>query len=178
MNLKQLQHDPAARSVLEARAQVLARKEQVQDSSIGEEILIFQVGQGRYGLPANSVREVHPLGDWTALPGTPPFVVGLVNLRGQLFSAIDLRPLLDLPPAPPAPGARLLIVSVAATEIALLADHVVEVRPGNGNLSQAISVASGQARAWVKGIDSRLTLLLDPALLLADPALVVDDPSL
>ena len=173
MDIRQLLHDPAARLLLDERARALAARESAAAGHVGEEILTFRLGDGRYALPVRFVREVYPLQNWTPLPATPAHVVGLVNVRGHLLAALDLRPLLELAAEPPRSGACLLIVAAGSVEVGLLADEVVEVTPGDVDLAVAPSVAAGRGVAWVRGFDRQLTLWLDPALLLADQRLVV-----
>jgi purine-binding chemotaxis protein CheW len=115
-----------------------------------------------------------PAGSYTLLPATPPFIVGLVNVRGRLLTALDIRPLLDMAPAPTRPGAFLLIVSANGIEAGLLADAVDEVRRGDDELAPSLSAASGGGAPWVRGIDRQLHLWLDPGALLADPRLIVN----
>jgi purine-binding chemotaxis protein CheW len=175
VDLRHLRDDPATWQILEERARALAAQDiAVDEGAFGEEVLAFCLGEGRYCLPARSVREVYPLAGFTRLPSTPPFVVGLVNVRGHLLAALDIRPLLDIAPAPPRSDAFLLIVAAAGIEVGLLADLVVEVRRGDAALAPALSATAGRTVAWVKGVDRLLNLVLDPALLLADPRLIVN----
>ena len=174
IDLRQLHQDPAVRDVLEERARALAYREAAEASQDGEETLIFRLGDARYGASARLVREVQPLNGYTPLPGTPPFVLGLVNLRGRLLAGLDIRPLLALPASPPQPGAMLLIVSASGMDVALLADEVVEIRPGAADLSPSLASADGQMLAWVRGINPDLAMQIDLALLLADPGLIVN----
>jgi purine-binding chemotaxis protein CheW len=177
MELRQLRDDPAMWEILEVRARALAHQETADDAILGEATVIFQIGDGRYGVSAQLVREVQPLAGYTPLPGTPPFVFGLINLRGRLLAALDIRPLLGVAAASPRPGAALLIVSAGGIEVGLLADEVIEIRRCATRLSPALASADGQVVAWVRGIDSGLTVLLDLALLLADSRLVVNNIS-
>jgi purine-binding chemotaxis protein CheW len=166
--------DSATQRVLEERAQALARPQTHTDETPGEELVVFQLGDASYGLSARSVQEVYPLNNFTPLPGTPDFVVGLVNVRGRLLSALDIRPLLDLPKAAPQANSLLLIVSTKAMEVALIADAVLDVRRTVGNPAPTLSSMAGHGTAWLHGIDHHSTLLIDPALLLADPRLIVN----
>src|SRR5882757_10976897 len=138
MHQRQLREDPAVWKILEARARVLALPGAAADSALGEETLTFRLGDGRYGVSARLVREVQALGSYTPLPCTPPFVLGLVNLRGRLLTALDIRPLLGLPVSALRAGAMLLIVSASGMEIGLLADEVVEIRRAGTTLSPAL----------------------------------------
>ena len=171
--LRQLREDPAIWAILEERARSLAALDQAEEIS-GDEMLTFVLGGGRYRIVAASSREVQPLGSYTALPGAPAFLVGLVNVRGRLIAAIDIRPLLELPATAPQTGAMLLIVSDGNTEIGLLADSVEEVERHALDLNPAPSAAMGRGVAWVRGVDDDLALHLDIELLLNDSRLIVN----
>lgn len=174
MALRQLLDDPATWPTLLERARSLALQEAVAVADAGDARLTFRLGGSSYSLPAVAVREVQPLLSYTPLPAVPPFVVGLVNVRGRLLTAIDLRPLLGLGAGAPPPGAQLLILAVDDNEIGLVADSVVAVRRHEGVLAPAPSATSGRPISWVRGVDDELTIHLDPELLFADPALLVN----
>lgn len=173
MNLREWQQDPLVRAVLEDRARQLARQEADAQEGAGEEVLTFRLGESGYSLPIWSVREVYPLKSYTPLPVMPPFVVGLVNLRGRLLTVLDIRPLLGLQRTPVRPDSFLLRVGTDDLEVGLLIDSVVEVRRSDALTAPALSTLAGQGLPWVRGVDQRLTLLLDPVLLLADPRLTI-----
>jgi purine-binding chemotaxis protein CheW len=174
MDLHTLQEDPAAWSVLLERARALALQDEVIVGEAGAAHLTFRLGGSSYSLPATAVREVQPLGHFATLPAVPPFVIGLVNVRGRLITALDLRPLMGIPAEAPGPEALLLIASVGNTEFGLMADSVVAVSQRASELSPAPSAAAGQGVTWVRGVDEELCLHLDPDLLFADPTLIVN----
>jgi purine-binding chemotaxis protein CheW len=170
--MKHLRDDPAIWRILQTRARELANNWTTTATELGEDLVTFRLGEGGYSIPARFVREVQPLSGWMPLPSTPPCVVGLVNVRGRLLAALDIRPLLDIAPTAPRNGAFLLVVSASRMEVALLADHGVEVRRSDQSLAPALSTSTGRGLVWVRGIDRHLDLLLDLPLLLADPRLL------
>jgi len=170
--MKHLRDDPAIWRILEARARELALEQTTTAAELGEELLIFRLGDGGYSLPARLVREVQSLTRWTPLPSTPPCVIGLVNVRGRLVVALDLRPLLDIAPAPAQPGACLLIVGTSAMEVGIVADVVVGIQQDDTALAPAFSTMAGHRVAWIRGIDRDLNLQLDAEALVADPRLL------
>lgn len=169
-----LYDDPAAHKILEERARLLAAQEHVDDEALGEEIIVFSLGGGQYAMPARSITSVQLLEDYTPLPSTPPCIIGLVNLRGRLLTALDISPLLDLPKVIPGPGALLLIVAAGSVEVGLLADAVIEVRRAEGSLTPTLAATAGRGTPWMRGVDQQLVFMLDPQLLLADPRLIVN----
>jgi purine-binding chemotaxis protein CheW len=175
MDIRSLQEDPALWRILQERAHALALHQVEALTEQGEEVLTFRLGNDGYSIPTDYIREVYPLLTWTALPTTPDFVVGLVNVRGKILAALDIRPLLHIAPAPPRSGAFLIIISAHGSEVGLLADEVLEVAPGDTELSPTLSAVAGHVVPWVQGLDSHMNLLLDPPLLLSDPAINVHD---
>lgn len=174
MELRQLFEDSSAWGVLAERARALALQEESASAERGAASLSFRLGGSSYSLPATDVREVQPLGACTPLPAVPPFIVGLVNVRGRLIAAVDLRPLLGIAAGAPAPTAQLLIVAAGEGEVGLIADAVVSVRRHDAELSPAPMSAAGRSVAWVRGVDEELSIHIDPQALCADPALVVN----
>ena len=160
--------------MLAARAQLLARPLVDADAESGESFVLFQVGEGRYGLAAPYVLEVQSVGDYTALPGVPPFVLGLVNLRGRLLTALDLRPLLDIPTAPPAATASWIMVQGPGFAVALLADAVLGVERRPADFLPSLGGATARSSSWVRGLDANFTVILDAAGLLSDPRLSIN----
>ncbi|NJP04548.1 MAG: chemotaxis protein CheW [Chloroflexaceae bacterium] len=175
MDIKQFRSDPDIQRILAERARALAMQQVETTIELGEEAVIFRLGNGRYSLPARFIREVHPFQHHTPLPSTPAFIVGLVNVRGRILTAIDLRPLLDIAATPPAPQSFLVIISVNTMEIGLLADIVEEVRRSEFNPSPSLSATTGRGVIWVRGVDQQLSVLIDPVLLLEDPRILVND---
>ncbi|HYF61651.1 MAG TPA: chemotaxis protein CheW [Herpetosiphonaceae bacterium] len=167
-------HTDAVRRVLAERAALLARQQEQGEQQRGEELVVFRLGEGRYAIAARCVREVHPLRAWTRLPGVPPSIVGLANVRSQLLSVVDIRPLLDMAQTPPLPGAVALVLHADGGELALLADLVEDVRHSDGELLALVSQQTGRAVAWIRGIDHARTIVLDAIGLARDPRLVVD----
>lgn len=173
MGIQHLRDDPAAWAVLEERARQLASQETAVQTVSGDPVLTFRLGVGRYSLPVRYVREVQPLTSYTPLPATPSFVVGLVNVRGRLLCALDIRPLLDIAFAPPPQNAALIIISANSVEMGLIADEVFEVQADSPELAPSLAAVSGRGVDWVRGVDSHLSLQLDPPRMLADPRLTV-----
>jgi purine-binding chemotaxis protein CheW len=173
-NPRQLQADPQYAPTLSARARELARPPAAAEHEDHETILLFQLGADRFSLPAAAARSVRPLDRYTALPATPPWLLGLVNVRGRLLAAIDLRPLLQIPPVAPRAGALLVIVSANGAEIGLLADEVIGVHRRSSRLVPQPTNAPELAVPWILGVDATLGIHCDPALLIADPRLAID----
>jgi purine-binding chemotaxis protein CheW len=124
----------------------------------------FRLGDLQYGIDVRRVQEVLGACDVSPLPLAPRGVRGLVNLRGQIVTAIDPRVLLDLPGRTPAQSPHL-VVTHAAAPVSLLVDAVGDVeRVRDGDLQPPPVTLDARRRALVKGaapLPGRLLVLLD-----------------
>lgn len=87
----------------------------------------FYCGDALYGVPIDTVLEVridHPV---VSVPLAPPAVAGVMNIRGRIITALDLRALLrpDQPPEPP--GSESLVINACQEDIGLLVDRVGDI---------------------------------------------------
>lgn len=100
-------------------------------NSVAEESLqlcCFKLGELHLGIDVLSVQEVIKERSLTPVPRAPEAVEGLLNLRGQIITAIDLRSRFNLPRSnEELPSKRLIIVDSAVSNAALLVDSVGEV---------------------------------------------------
>lgn len=88
----------------------------------------FSIADGRYAVPVDDVQEVIRQQELTPVPLAHPTVVGLINLRGQIVTAIDLRRRLDMPARPAGrPDPMNVVVRTADGPKALLVDEIGDV---------------------------------------------------
>ena len=101
------------------------------DADVGptQRLILFRAGAERFALPISAVTEVRSLGRVTRVPGAPPEVLGIVNLRGRVLTCCDLRLAMGQPKAPPPPSARVLVLDLreADLDVGLLVDHIEQV---------------------------------------------------
>src|SRR5258707_14452178 len=117
-----------AEQILQARARALARRPR-RASAEGTtlEVLEFRLASERYAVESRLVQEVHPLRDLTPLPCTPPFVLGIVNVRGRILPVLDLKKFFDLPESGITDIHVVVIVHAGDVELGILADAVAGV---------------------------------------------------
>ena len=89
-------------------------------------LVVFQIGEMVCAVPASSVREVIPAQPATRIPGAPPAVDGLVNVRGSLLTVVDGHAVLDRP-APPSSEPSILVLEVAGKWLGLEVDEVLDL---------------------------------------------------
>ena len=125
----------------------------------------FWLGDALYGIEVERVREVLRQQDITHVPLAPTTVAGLINLRGQVVTTIDLRERLDLRHDDGDEQPMLVVVLVAGESIALLVDRiggVVDV--DDEQFEPPPDTLIGPARDLVRGaykLEAQLLLGLD-----------------
>lgn len=160
------------RDVLQFRARQLARVPP-EPPRAGEvlELVGFVLAGERYGIESRFVREVTRLTRFTAVPGTPPFVVGVTNLRGEILALFDLRHLLGLTVGV-TDLARIVVLGERRREFGLLADSASEILYVPGTSLAQTEMAWG--RAYVQGVSPDGVIVLSGEALLSDPRLTID----
>ena len=168
---------PDAAQILRARAHALARPpEQAPAAVTRVEVLEFRLAQERYALETRYVREVYPLKDLTPLPCTPPFVLGIVNVRGRILPVFDLKKLFDLPAQGLTDLHRIILVEGNDMELGLLADAAVGVRPIRvDSMQPSLPTLTGIRSEYLKGVTAERLIVLDVARILADPKIIVHE---
>jgi purine-binding chemotaxis protein CheW len=163
--------------VLRARVQALARPPRAAPAADTIlELLEFRLASERYALESRHVQEVHPLRDLTPLPGTPPFILGIVNVRGRILPVLDLKKFFDLPEHGITDLHRIILVRGHGLELGLLADVIVGVRSvAADSLQPSLPTLTGIRADYLKGVSEERLVVLDLDRLLSDPKIIVHD---
>jgi purine-binding chemotaxis protein CheW len=162
--------------ILRERARLLARVDAQEDDSTSFEVVEFKLATERYALETRHVQGVHPLRDLTPLPGTPPFVSGIVNLRGRILPVLDLKKFFDLPERGLTDLHRIILVRGGDLEFGILADQIVGVqRIAEARLVPKLATLEGLQSDYLKGVTDDHVVVLDFERIVADPRIVVDD---
>jgi purine-binding chemotaxis protein CheW len=126
---------------------------------IATSALLFRAGRTVFGADGVDVRELIPLGDVTRLPGAPPFVRGLINVRGTIVTILDLGVRLD-PSATPIMEGSILLVRHRDRLVGVVVDEVADVRQLEVDVSGA-SQAAGDLVRGVATLDGAPVVVLD-----------------
>ena len=142
---------------------------------IGVDILTFELDGQRYAFPAEKIVQVVQMVAISPLPGAPPVVEGVVNVRGKVVPVFDLRGRFGLPPRPIDPGQHLIILNGSPRHAAVRVDAAEDfVSIPDGEITpaaplQAAGIASSATRN-VAGIASTVdgtTVIFDLAAFLS-----------
>ena len=163
------------RAVLEARARALAVLPP-PDPGPSLDVLDFVVGDQRYAIESTWVREVVPLRGLTPLPGTPPFVLGIVPLRGEPLSVLDLRRFFGLPDRSVADLDKIVVLADATMCFGIVAERILGVRSlAVADVQPPLPTHEALRPEYLLGVTCERDLVLEAGRLLSDPSIVVDD---
>ena len=166
------------RNILRARARSLAAggEAEATSSHLLLEVVEFILGAEHYGIESRHIREIHPLNEFTPLPCTPSFVLGLVNVRGQIISIIDIKKLFDLPEKGLTDLNKVIVVHANHIEVGILAAAIVGVRSiAQEELQPALPTLTGIREEYLRGITKDPLVVLDAEKILSDEKILVNE---
>lgn len=125
----------------------------------------FRLGKEEYAIEISTVQEINRMTEITKVPNSPPYIEGVLNLRGRIIPAVNLRKKFVLPEKDFDRHTRIMVVDVAGTMVGLIVDAVSEVlRILPETIEPAPELAAGVNSKYIKGvgkINNRLIILLD-----------------
>jgi purine-binding chemotaxis protein CheW len=137
-----------------------------------EQVVVLRLGAQEFGVPIEAVQEIVRVPETlTEVPHAPPFVQGVMNLRGAVLPVLDLRRRLGLDPIERSDAQRVLVFTVDGTRTGFIVDAVLEVlRVPRGAVSDAPLLSSAQQAVLGRIINlehtQRIVQLLTPSALL------------
>ena len=163
--------------ILKERAKIFSRElEAKEEKDEYVEVLEFLLAHEMYGVELKYVREVYPLKELTPIPEIPAFVLGVVNVRGQILSVIDIKKFFDLPEKGLTDLNRVIILHSDDMEFGILADSIIGVR--NILLSElktSLPTLTGIREEYLKGVTKEREIILDAGKLLSDKGIIVNE---
>lgn len=94
--------------------------------TLKRQFVTFQVGTMRLAVAVSEIHEINRHLDVTPVPHAPETVRGVVNLRGNVVTVMNLHAILGIPPARPTRESRNLVVSVGGELIGLWVDRILD----------------------------------------------------
>ena len=163
-------------AILAARAQQLAKPLTTEESAKKIlEIVEFSLARENYGIASEYVREVFPLNDFTPVPCTPGFVLGIANVRGQIISIVDLRKFLGLSTSGITDLNKVIVLEGFGMSFGVVVDFIVEVRQiAEDELLPPVNI-SGVSGQYLLGVTAQRMAVIDTEKLLSDKKIVVDE---
>lgn len=165
-----------ARRLLDDRARKLAQPP-AEEPLAGESLRLatFTLAGERYGVETRWVREVCRFVDFTPIPGSADFLVGVTNLRGEILAVFDLQRFFGLSDKAVTDLSRVVVFGEDRHEFGILADEVHDiVRLGLTDVLEPPASTPSAGRPYMLGVTSTALVVLDGKRLLSDERLYVD----
>lgn len=137
----------------------------IHDKSETVRFLVFSLCGEEYAIPLLKVREVIALTEITPVPYTPPHFKGIINLRGQLISVVDLRLKFKMAKSVVTSETAIIILDISGLSLGIIVDSVESVLAlRTSEVSEPPHFESGIRQDYLSGVarrENKLILLLD-----------------
>jgi len=135
------------------------------------QLVTFRLGGETYGIDVMNVQEVLRISEIAPVPGAPEYVLGIINLRGNVVTVVDTRARFGLPSSETDDASRIVIVESENQVVGILVDSVAEVVELNqSEIDVPPNVGNEDSARYVQGVANResdLLIVIDLDKLLA-----------
>lgn len=165
------------KQLLKDRAMALAEEQTQEDEKLEHiEVVEFVLSWEHYGIDSSFIREVYPLKEFTPVPCTPDFVIGITNIRGQILSVIDIKKFFGLPDKGLTDLNRVIIVEAPRMELGILADRINGIRRIRcQDLQSQLPTLTGIRADFLRGVTEDRMVVLDVEKILNDSKIIVHE---
>ncbi|MBU3159069.1 chemotaxis protein CheW [Clostridium frigoris] len=125
------------------------------------QVVIFKVNEEQFAVEASSVQSINDMMEITNVPKSAPYIKGLINLRGNIISLLDINLLLDIEKGT-VDQENIIILNLKDESVGVTVDQVDEVLEIEQNLIEKIE--TDKDKAYIKGIinfKDRIVTLID-----------------
>jgi purine-binding chemotaxis protein CheW len=120
------------------------------------QLVTFRLQDESYGINVMRVQEVLRVSEIAPVPGAPSFVLGIINLRGNVVTVIDTRSRFGLPPTEVSDSSRIVIIESGGQVVGILVDSVAEVvELSASEIEQAPNVGNDESSRYIQGVSTR-----------------------
>lgn len=142
----------------------MEEQEQVSNEPMSEWVT-FRLAEEKYGINVMLVREVLKNTEIAPVPGSPSFVLGIINLRGNVVTVVDTRKRFGLPPREPDDATRIIIIEMEEQVLGMMVDSVAEVATLRASeIEFAPNVGNDESAKYIQGVSNQgdeLLILVD-----------------
>lgn len=125
----------------------------------------IRLGNETYGILVGKIKEITKPLQITAIPGTAPHIMGLMNLHGEILCIADVKILLNMGKAIPEENSRVVVIKTAEGPVGIFCDEVIDIYDiKEKNIEATLSTLSAEISAYIQGmvqVESGLMGILD-----------------
>lgn len=133
-----------------------------------EQLVTFKIDREEYAIKINSVQEITRMTEITRIPRAPYFIDGIVNLRGNIIPALDLRKLFEMNEKEVTDSTRIIIVDLDNKKTGIIVDEVSEVLRFEKSLIESSPdiLSKGKSNKYIDGVGkidngNRMVIILE-----------------
>ncbi|MFN4262307.1 MAG: chemotaxis protein CheW [Thioalkalivibrionaceae bacterium] len=141
-------------------------------NSTSSPFVTFGLGGETYAIDVLQVQEVLKVPEIAPVPGAPSFILGIINLRGNVVTVLDARSRMGLDPQEPDDASRIVIIDIGDQNVGVLVDSVAEVVQIAADAIDATpEVGNDESARFIRGVtntDDGLIIIINVNRLLSD----------
>lgn len=149
------------------------RLQRERDNILGEKFISFFVEENNYAIPLDQVSRIIRCEDITQVPRAPRFVLGVINLQGEVVPVVNLRERFGLSEVEQSVRRRIIVANIAEKRYGIVVDGVREiVEIEEDQIEHEVTSVFGDKADYTSGIakmDNRLLIILDLVSVLNAP---------
>ncbi|MCF7934423.1 MAG: chemotaxis protein CheW [Spirochaetia bacterium] len=128
--------------------------------------LIFELASSLFAISSQTAVKVRPYIHITYVPGTPDHILGIIHIRGEIESIVDLRRLFGMPVKEPGNDSRIIILRTDSLQTGILVDHLEDI----------ISIPVSEISSVLPSLPEAITHLVQGEFLYAGRHVMIIDP--
>lgn len=166
------------KALLRERAQKLSQVNINSEETSGQlsTMVGFYLTPEQYCFESGLLKEVLILKEMTIIPGVPSFIQGIINIRGQVMSLMNLRKFLEIKETGITEQNKVMIVCHKGLEIGILVDRISGIFSVEASeIDPALPHFGGRGTEFVKGVTPQGVIVLDFAAMLESRKIIVQD---
>ena len=138
-------------------------------------VVKFMLSGEVYCIEADFVKEVLPLVELTVVPCTPPFVVGVISIRGQIFTVLNLKKVFNLVERGISEFKKVIIIQFEDISFGIVADTILDSKYIlRSRINSAPYSVKNQKNQYISGVTSEGLIILNGEALIKSPELIVN----
>ncbi len=149
----------------------MSQSEEAENNPVTQWVT-FRLEDETYGVNVMQVQEVLRMTEIAPVPGAPCYVLGIINLRGNVVTVMDTRSRFALPPHETDDATRIVIIEAEDQVVGIMVDSVAEVvYLKQSEIEVAPNVGNEESSRYIQGVANRddgLLILVDLDKLLTD----------
>ncbi len=117
------------------------------------QFIVFSLGDERFGIDSLKITTIDRMKTITRVPKTPPYIKGVINLRGDIIPVMDLRARFNLPAVEETEETRIIILKLEEVSIGVIVDQVQQtIQLSGDDIENTTSLINSAAAEYIFGI--------------------------